>query len=454
MPGHKSGKGFLSTQSGRRFYENILNFDITEIDGADNLHHPQGIIAEAQKLLSDYYGSYKSYFLVNGSTSGNLIMIFSSFKEGDKVLVERNCHRSVFNGILIRKLRPVYIKDKMDNEFCAPLSLDIGHFLSVIDKNKDAKGIILNYPNYYGTSGDVDLVIRKAHSLGMKVLLDSAHGAHFGSSDVLPESGVKLGADMVVMSAHKTLASLNQSAFLHIKKKEDVLKTDFYFSLFTTTSPSYILLSSMDYARWFLQKFGRDEYRKLVQKLDILREMIEKETCFKTIKKTSVDSDVKAVDLSRLVLHLDEGLSGIKLMHYLRKNHIDCEMSDGMNVVMIFSPFNDESDMKNLFEVLKKCPKGEIKSDIPLKFYSYDIPEVSMSPSSVIDCKKEYVNLRYSLNKVCAENIVPYPPGIPLFMMGEKIDTNGIKMIEYYLENGIQVLGLNDNKVLVVKEIA
>ena len=113
MPGHKGGLGFLETKQGKELYENLIKGDITEVDGLDNLHHAEGIIKESQELLSEYYGSSKSYFLVNGSTSGNLAMIFSSFNEGDKIIVERNCHRSVFNAIIMRKLKPVYIKNKV-----------------------------------------------------------------------------------------------------------------------------------------------------------------------------------------------------------------------------------------------------------------------------------------------------------------------------------------------------
>ena len=147
MPGHKGGLGFLETLRGKELYENLIKVDLTEVDGLDNLHHADGIIKESQQLLSEYYGSVKSYYLVNGSTSGNLAMIFSSFSEGDKIIVERNCHRSIFNAIVMRKLQPVYIKNKIHSKYDAPLPLDKEHFSSLISENKDAKGIIVTYPN-------------------------------------------------------------------------------------------------------------------------------------------------------------------------------------------------------------------------------------------------------------------------------------------------------------------
>ena len=142
MPGHKGGLGFLKTNARKELYENFIKGDITEVDGVDNLHHPEGIIKESQQLLSEYYGSTKSYFLVNGSTSGNLAMIFSCFNEGDKIIVERNCHRSIFNAIIMRKLKPVYIKNKIHYKYDAPFPIDKEHFFSLIKENKDAKGII------------------------------------------------------------------------------------------------------------------------------------------------------------------------------------------------------------------------------------------------------------------------------------------------------------------------
>lgn len=150
MPGHKGKIGFNSTEIGRELYKNFIDMDITEVEGVDNLHNAEGIIKEAEEALAKFYGSKRSYFLVNGSTSGNLTMIFSTFNEGDKVIVERNCHKSIFNGIILRKLKPVYIKNKINLKYDAPLSIDEEHFLHVLDENRDAKGIIITYPNYYG----------------------------------------------------------------------------------------------------------------------------------------------------------------------------------------------------------------------------------------------------------------------------------------------------------------
>lgn len=200
-------------------------------------------------------------------------MIFSCFKEEDKIIVERNCHRSIFNGIIMRKLKPIYIKNKVYRQFNAPLSIDLEHFLSLIKENKDAKGIVITYPNYYGVCPNLKVIIKEAKKYDMKVLIDSAHGAHFGVCEKLPKSALELGADMVVMSAHKTLPSLTQTAFLHIGKDSiiDINKVDFYISAFSSTSPSYLFLCSMDYSRFYLEKYGQEHYNELINRANYYR---------------------------------------------------------------------------------------------------------------------------------------------------------------------------------------
>jgi len=431
MPGHKGTLGFLSTPEGRRLYEKFINCDITEVDGVDNYHHPEGIIKDSQELLSKFYESKKSYYLVNGSTSGNLAMIFSSFNEGDEVIVERNCHRSIFNGIIMRKLKPIYIKNKINKEYNAPLSIDMEHFLCLLRENKNAKGIILTYPNYYGVCADLELIVKKAKEYGMKVLVDSAHGAHFGMHSKLPESAVKLGADMVVMSSHKTLPSLTQTAYLHVGEEVDIGKVDFYVSAFTTTSPSYMLMCSMEYARFYLEEYGKTDYEALIRRSEEYKGKIEAETIVRILPS----------EPTRYVLNLPKGYSGSKLFNYLKLKGITAEMCDNSNVVLIFSPFNDENNFKKLYKTLMECDFQGLMEEYK-EVLTINIPESKMMPFQVMEKQKSKVSLKEAEGKVSAVNIVPYPPGIPVIMMGEIIDKYCINMIEYYLSNDIAVLGI------------
>lgn len=457
MPGHKNGRGFFNTSIGRKFIDNILNLDITEVDGVDNLHNPKGIILDASENLRDFYGSEKSYFLVNGSTSGNMIMLFSSFNEGDKVLVERNCHSSVFNGIVMRKLNPVYLKNIISTRLNAPICINLEHFLKILDENKDAKGIIITYPNYYGICSNLEFIIEKAREHNMKVLVDCAHGSHFGVHEKLPKSAVKMGADMVVTSAHKTLSSLTQTAYLHINNKEDLDKVDFYSKIFLSTSPSYIALCSMDYARFYLEKYGYRDYEKLIEISKYYRDKINSIRGLSIIEKKDIlvhnkklPPDVWNLDSTRYIINLKKGYNANLLLDYLRKSKIQAEMSDSFNVVLIFSPFNKEEEFEKLYRILKDCDLKKFRYR-KIDMVEYEMPKMRLLPHQVINLEKETIDIGTSLGRVSSSNIIPYPPGVPLLLMGEIIDKNILKVIKYYMKAGLDIVGIKDNKISVLK---
>jgi arginine/lysine/ornithine decarboxylase len=448
MPGHKGGLGFLGTEEGKALYENLFKVDITEVDGVDNLHHPEGIIKEAQGLLSDFYGSKKSYFLVNGSTSGNLAMIFSSFNEGDKIIVERNCHRSIFNGIIMRKLKPVYIRNKISEIYNAPMSIDMEHFSCLLNDHKDAKGIIVTYPNYYGICTDLRWIISQAKQYGMKVLVDSAHGAHFGVNERLPESAVKLGADMVVMSSHKTLSSFTQTAYLHVGENVDLDRVDFYVSCFLSTSPSYMLMASMDYGRYYLEKYGEEAYEKLINIANRYRDKINGLSWLHVLgedKESYTD-----IDLSRFVINVNEGLSGYKLLGYLKTKKIQAEMSDASNVVLIFSAFNSEEEFEALYNALNECNIRELEEE-RLTVRDIYIPKAGLLPYEVMNRKKIKLAFEDAEGRICGNAVVPYPPGVPILNLGEIIDSSALDMIKYYLDCNVTILGIDDGKITVVE---
>ncbi|SCN23189.1 Arginine decarboxylase [Clostridium sp. N3C] len=454
MPGHKGGRAFMNREEGTGLQKIMVHGDITEVEGLDNYHDPKGIIKEGQNLLKELYGSEESYFLVNGSTSGNLVMIFSTFKEGDKILVERNCHKSIFNAIILRKLQPIYIKNLYSSIYNAPISIDMEHFLRLIEKHSDIKGIILTYPNYYGTACDLATIIEKCKEKGIKVLIDCAHGAHFGISEMLPENPMKLGAHMAVMSAHKTLPSLTQTAYLHLGRDVDKNKVKFYLSAFSSTSPSYIFMASMDYARFYLSEYGKEEFENCISLVEKYGEKIDKLQGFSVWKEEDIHQEYPKcqlkMDRSRLVIHVDEGYSAHLILDYLREKGLQCEMSDGYNLVLIASPFNSLEDYKRLYDALKQCPLDKFKVDFHMNWKS-NLPEVGLLPWEALESEVEEMNLNDSVGRISAANIVPYPPGIPLIMMGEIIDKFTVNMIQYCIRNGVTILGFEGNKIKVVK---
>ena len=321
MPGNKSGIGFLRDEIGKEFINNMGFLDITEVDPLDNLHNPEGIIKESQELLAKTYGVKKAYFLVNGSTSGNMASIFAAFKEGDEVLVERNCHKSIYNALILRKLKPIYIEASIDykNEVLLPCSEE--NIIDALKKANNPKGIILTSPNYYGISIDLDNILNNLKEKGLKIIIDGAHGAHYGASEKLPKGMFNI-AHYIVVSAHKTLPALTQGAYLLVNEEHSNVK--FYMSAFNTTSPSYLIMASLEYGRYYLDKYARADYDDLIdiaENYKVKINALNKVKIINDIDLQGSNNEKYILDKSRYVMKLPKGYSGGKRLDYLREKN-------------------------------------------------------------------------------------------------------------------------------------
>ncbi len=443
MPGNKSGIGFLRDDVGREFVNNMGFLDITEVDPLDNLHAPEGIIKEAQELLAKTYDVRKAYFVVNGSTAGNLASIFDAFNEDDEILVERNCHKSVYNGIILRKLKVKYIEPVVYEDkglFLPPTEKEI---YKAINKCKNAKGIILTYPNYFGIGYDIVETLKDLKDRGLKIIIDGAHGI----TEKLPKSIVKY-ADYIVLSAHKTLPSLTQGSYLLINNDTNV---DFYLKAFMTTSPSYLIMSSLDYARYYLENYGKEDYDKLIDLAIKWSIKINNLNKVRVLSKEDLPRGYD-LDLSRYILILKKGYSGHKLLNYLRSLNIQCEMSFSGGVVLILSPFNLEKDFEKIYNSLKSL-NLELLVDTDYQNYCGLIPKKVLELYEAFNMEFEYVNIYESESKISKEAIIPYPPGIPLICAGEVISKEAIDIINGYIKNNKTVIGLKNGLVKVIKDI-
>lgn len=443
-PGHKGGAGFLP-QFSEVSLEELLKYDITEVEGLDNLQDPEGPIRESQELLARLYGSEAAYFLVNGSTSGNLVMIFSTFSEGDKILIERNCHKSIFNAVVMRKLEPVFVRNTYSGRYGIPLSIDREHLSELLREHRDIKGAVITYPNYYGVCCDLGGIIKECHAAGVKVLVDSAHGAHFGMNPGLPGSAVSLGADMAVMSAHKTLPSLTQTAWLHAGTSADLEKVRFYYNSFTSTSPSYLFLCSLEYSRHYLETRGSGDYGRLLETAALYRERINSLEHVRALSGGDIGCES---DPTRYIINVDKGYSGHRLLAYLRKRGVQAEMSDFSNVVLLLSPFNSPGDFERLAAALGECDFELLREEYR-EAADYGIPELRMLPHEALDAGKESVSFLESEGRICGKSIVPYPPGVPLLMPGEGISKKHVEIMKDFIDNGVKVIGINENNLIV-----
>lgn len=447
MPGNKSGKAFLRDLLGKKFRESLGELDITEVDNLDNLHYPEGVIKEAEDLLAKTYNVKKAYFLVNGSSSGNLASIFAAFNEGDEVLVERNCHKSIYNGIILRKLKVIYIDSVIDEEmgiFLPPREKEIDEALN---KSTNPKGIILTSPNYFGISYDIENKIIELKEKGLKVIIDSAHGAHFAISKELPKSLVNIG-DYIVLSAHKTLPALTQGAYLLVNDYNENI--NFYIKAFMTTSPSYLIMASLDYSRYYLDNYGKEDYENLV----VLAEKWKRK--INLLDKVIIVSDMDlkegySIDMSRYLLILKSGYSGHKLLKYFKSIKIQGEMSFSNGVVLILSPSNTEDEFEKIYLAIKNLDMNLLKLNEKNVVFPKIAPIKVLEPSEVFNINSIRININEALNKIAKESIIPYPPGIPIVCAGEKITKEIIDIVNEYIHNNLNVIGVDNGYIKIIE---
>ena len=275
VPGHKLGKIY-----DRLGYSNILEslykMDTTEILGTDNLHSPEGIIKESQERAARVFNSKNTYYLVNGSTCGIQAAMMSVCNPKDKIIVNRDCHQSVINTLILGDIEPAYIYPQIDNKTNILMGIKIEDAIDTIDKNLDAKAILLTYPTYYGKVYDLKTICNYAHSKGMMVIVDEAHGAHLGLSDKLPMTALEQGVDIVVQSTHKTLPSFAQSSMIHIQgERVNQERLTSILRMIESSSPSYMLMSSLELAVDIYETKGKDLMDELLDNIYIFKKNME-----------------------------------------------------------------------------------------------------------------------------------------------------------------------------------
>lgn len=274
VPGHKNGAVF--PEQARAYYDSILKLDMTEIPGLDDLHAPTEAIAEAEELAAGFFQADHTFFLVGGSTAGNLAMILATCGVGDKVIVQRNCHKSIMNGLELSGAKPIFIAPEYDatvDRYTNP-SMETVH--QALETHPDVKAVILTYPDYFGKTYAIKEMIDTAHEYEIPVLVDEAHGVHFALGEPFPSSALALGADVVVQSAHKMAPAMTMASLLHINStfvsKERIAH---YLQIIQSSSPSYPLMASLDIARSFLATMKKDEIEKVLQSAAKVKEILK-----------------------------------------------------------------------------------------------------------------------------------------------------------------------------------
>lgn len=456
-PGHKNGKIFEKYHSNFININNMGKLDLTELPDTDNLHGPEGMIKEAQERAAKFFGAKDTFFLVNGTTCGIYSMIMAVTNPGDKIIVPRDCHRSVINGIILAGLTPIYIKPEIFSEGLLRMAIKPETVERALIENPDAKAVIITYPNYHGICSDIEKISQIVHKYNKVFLVDEAHGSHLRLSDKLPVTALDAGADIVVQSTHKTLPAYTQSSMLHVKSQAiDLDKLKFMISLNQSTSPSYILMASLDMAVTIALEEGQHLMEKVIDSINLMKKELSDITGFNILGKDIIgEYGVKDIDITKIAINFKEfGIDGVTVADILRnKYNIQIEMCDIYNILAIASIGNEANDFHRLTKALKNIhsDKKIPHKKFQLPEYSFMIPEMKILPREAIYRKSKYVPFTESRGNISGEYIIPYPPGIPLICPGEVITNELIEYVEILKENGLNIIGTSDKRLDTIK---
>lgn len=429
VPGHKNG--LLSGLP--RELKKALVYDLTELEGLDDFHHPEEAIYKAQQLLAHTYGTDESFFLVNGSTVGNLAMIYATCTYGDTILVQRNAHKSVFYAIELVGAKPVYLAPEWDKHTKSAGAVSLATVQEAIRLHPEAKALVLTSPTYYGMIAQhLKEQIVAAHAANIPVLVDEAHGAHFAASEKFPLSALDLGADVVVQSAHKTLPAMTMASFLHVKStRVSIERINHYLRMLQSSSPSYLLLASLDDARYYVETYKEMDAVYCLEKrehfLDALR----------TVKGLDI---IEADDPLKICLRI-AGYTGMEIKSALEAYSVFVELAD-LEQVLLVLPLLKQGDVYPYAELRMRIKDAitqlkQRQGSLPaLREEFYEVANI-ITPNAtfaeIAQMDKEWIPYMRAIGRIAANMLIPYPPGIPLFVPGEKITVAKLSQLEELL---------------------
>ena len=484
MPGHKRRHGAET--------EPLYRLDITEIDGFDDLHDPSGILKAIQDEAAALYGARECYMSVNGSTGAILAAVFAASGCGEKIIIPRGCHRSVYHGVCLRQLEPVFVPVAdipAADGVMIPGRTDAEDIEKLLDKNPDCRCVLITSPTYEGIVSDIKTIADTVHSHNAVLIADQAHGAHFGFSGAVPESASALGADLVIVSLHKTLPCMTQTALL--LNCSDAVPPDMlrrYMKMFITSSPSYVLMASIREGLNEAEKNGPRLLAGMAGHSAALKKATE--AC-RFLKVSDVPDDpgkilvcirpgyrfCAAKDITCGAAGAGKGaraagsvLSGRELYDiFLEKYHIQMEMAAENYVLAIMTMSDTEEGWQRLEDAVRKtdsmlCEKyaDDLCADIPCEdrrgsgsecgsgFCPGLLPEAVMKLNEAWDMQREYVQPDQAAGRVCADFICLYPPGTPILVPGELISGDTAGHISTIYEQGLNIQGLSSGGLIPV----
>lgn len=502
-PGHKQGQG-INHKLEELLGNQVFKADLPELPELDNLFTPEGVIKEAQKLAASLFGAKKTWFLVNGSTSGIIASIWATCGEGDKIILPRNVHQSVIFGLILTGAIPIFINPQYNSDFDIFYGISPSDLAQTLGANSDAKAVLVVSPTYHGVCCDLQAIAHLTHSYNIPLIVDEAHGGHFHFHPQLPDSAMSVGADIAIQSTHKVLGAMTQAGMLHLQGNlVDPDRLSQGLQLVQSSSPSYLLLASLDSARHQMATEGEllltktidlaIKARESLQELDYLQVLssilnpppnpvlqdivnasnpvlqdivnppnpplkggdgdlhviIEEKVPFSPLSRgDAFRQRGRNLDITRLTVKVtDLGLTGYcadEILH--QKLGVTCELPSLKNLTFIISIGNQLKDIENLIKGFKQLINYQIDNQNQDNVTLPPLPHSQLvnSPRQAFQSAKIAIDISSSVNRICAEVICPYPPGIPILMPGEIITKSALEYLQRVINSGGTITGMKD----------
>lgn len=457
VPGHK-GNIEKKTKFETVFGGNIIKFDVNSMENLDNLNFPQGVIKKSQKLIAELHKADESKFLINGTTSGIQLMILASTNPGEKILVPRNVHKSVTSGIFLADAIPIYSYPQFDENLGIYTYITLEEIKKKLEYNPDIKVVLLINPTYYGVCSEFGEIVNYCKKKGKTVIVDEAHGGQFYFHDDYV-SAMDVGADMSCVSYHKTLGSLTQSSLLlYNLDNVNIEKIEYFYQMLNTTSPSYLLMSSVEFAAKNLENNGKLKFKKLQNRILILQEEIAEIKGFELINHTYFNKQENFFDFSKILIKIESlGKTGFEIYKILKYEYnIQIELAEFNLLLLVTGSGENIDNFEVLIQALKKISNNYYDEKKPKYFKIPIIPEKKQinltTPKKALYLEKQNIKLEKAINLKCGKEIMIYPPGIDIIKSGEIFTIEIIEYLKKLKKEKIPIIGMNCEDVTIIKE--
>ncbi|MBQ6786850.1 MAG: aminotransferase class V-fold PLP-dependent enzyme [Lachnospiraceae bacterium] len=458
IPGHRLERG-ISKKWTDKVGKEIFAYDVTETPFTDDLHSPEGAIEEAQELLQELYGAERSFFLVNGTTCGNEAMLLSVALEGQEVMVARNAHKSAMMGLIISGAKPVYIMPEILSEWGLQGGITPEQVRRTFEAHPACRALFLVSPSYYGIVSDLKAIADICHEYGAMLLIDEAHGGHLYFHEDLPKGALEQGADMCVQSMHKVTGALTQSSVLHMKSQlVDVERLAANLHIVQSTSPNYLLMTSLDCARYELALHGTEMMEQALRLAEDARKRIQAIDGFRCMGQEVVgQAGIAGVDGTRLIISAKEfGLTGFALEEILFERYaVNMELADYENVLAIVTYANTQEELERLVKACEEIAQeySRMQETACEQPQLPQLPEQMLTPRQAYFAEAEEIAWQQAVGRISAEMIAPYPPGIPIIYPGECITQAVWDYLEKFRREKRHIHGSRDGRLEVIKVI-